>query len=65
MRSGFYLLKKQKMKKNKNGGKRPRVGRKKIADKKMPVTIFLLQSKIDSLGGLEAAKEYLYNLVTK
>ncbi|MES2133859.1 MAG: hypothetical protein V4506_16020 [Bacteroidota bacterium] len=53
------------MKKNTNGGKRPRAGRKKIADKKMPVTIFLLESKIDSLGGLESTKDHLYNLLTK
>jgi hypothetical protein len=33
-------------------------------DKKMPVTIFLLESEIAKLGGLQAAKDYSYQLVS-
>lgn len=35
-------------------------GRKPIPDKKKPLTIFILESEIERLGGLEKAKDYLY-----
>ena len=35
-------------------------GRKPIPDKKKPVTIFMLESEIERLGGLDKAKDYLY-----
>lgn len=42
------------------GGKRKRSGRKKIADKKVQVPLFLRQSIIIANGGKEAARELCY-----
>lgn len=40
-----------------HGGKRKNVGRKPVADKKVQVSFYIEQSKIEKLGGLDAFKE--------
>ena len=40
-----------------HGGKRKNVGRKTVADKKIQVSFYIEQSKIEKLGGLDAFKE--------
>jgi hypothetical protein len=41
------------------GGARKKSGRKPVADKKQPVTLFIPQSVIDKHGGADAIKEQL------
>lgn len=48
-----------KLKKTKHGGKRKTAGRKPIEDKKIPVTIYVRESVIETLG-LEIVKERCY-----
>ena len=43
----------------KRGGKRQGAGRKPKEDKKIPLTIGVLNSKIQSVGGIEQAKQKL------
>ena len=43
--------------KTQQGGKRSNAGRKPIDDKKITLTIYPRQSQIDSVGGIEKAKE--------
>lgn len=40
-----------------HGGKRKTSGRKPVADKKVQVSFYIEQSKIEKLGGLDAFKE--------
>jgi hypothetical protein len=40
-----------------HGGKRKNVGRKPVTDKKVQVSFYIEQSKIEKLGGLDAFKE--------
>ena len=49
------------MKKNKQGGKRKRAGRKPIEDKKVAVTLYIKQSKIKEVG-LADLKQQCYEL---
>lgn len=44
-------------KKENRGGKRKNAGRKKVADKKVPLTIYVEQSKILLAGGRDKARE--------
>ena len=40
-----------------HGGKRKTSGRKPVADKKVQVSFYIEQSKIENFGGLDAFKE--------
>lgn len=40
----------------KHGGKRPNAGRNPVKDLKIPITIYIQQSIVDSVGGVEGAK---------
>jgi hypothetical protein len=51
------------MKANTHGGKRKNSGRKPVEDKKIQVTIYVTDSKIQSHGGLEKLKEKLIHYV--
>ena len=42
--------------KKKSGGKRSNAGRKPVLDKKVQVSFYIEQSKIDKMGGLEEFK---------
>ena len=48
-----------------HGGKRQNCGRKPVADKKVQVSFYIEQSKIDKLGGLEVLKEKVYKYIYK
>ncbi len=59
----FWKFKKEKnktMKKITVGGKRKNSGRKKVADPKKQISLFINESKIEERGGMEATKTYLY-----
>lgn len=43
-------------KKLKQGGKRSNAGRKPVADKAVQVIVYPRKSKVDALGGMDAAK---------
>ena len=45
------------------GGARANSGRKPVADKKIPVTIFIPASKVVKYGGAELLKQKLTNYV--
>ena len=47
------------MPKRTHGGKRKKAGRKPIEDRKIPITIYLKQSIIESNGGSELIREKL------
>lgn len=47
------------MKQKTRGGKRPNSGRKPLAEKKEPVTVYLYPSEIDKLGGRDGVKHFL------
>jgi len=51
------------MKKKTHGGKRKLAGRKPIEDKKVPVTIYVRESVIETLG-LEVVKERCYEALS-
>jgi len=42
--------------KKKSGGKRSNAGRKPVLDKKVQISFYIEQSKIDKMGGLEEFK---------
>ena len=46
-----------------HGGKRKTSGRKPVTDKKVQVSFYIKQSKIDSVGGIEKFKEKVQNYV--
>lgn len=54
-----------KKKKQTRGGARPRAGRKPIDDKKVAVTVYIRESRIDALGGMEAVKQLAINAIEK
>ena len=43
--------------------KKSRAGRKPISDKKVQVSLYIRQSKIDKFGGIEEFKNALYEFV--
>lgn len=45
------------MKGKKRGGERPNSGRKPVKDKKIQLAVYVRESIISEIGGLEAAKE--------
>ena len=45
------------------GGKRKNSGRKPVADKKQQVCLYIKQSKIKKLGGLDAIKNKIYKYI--
>jgi len=54
----------KKTKKTENrGGARAGCGRKPVADKKFPVTLFIPQSKIEKMGGKEILKQKLIQFI--
>lgn len=46
-----------------HGGKRKGAGRKPLADKRVPIRFFPLQSRVDSLGGDEVVKDLCLSTV--
>lgn len=51
------------MKSKKRGGARKGAGRKKIKDKKIPITIWLKKSFIKEHKGEEKLKQHLYDVL--
>ena len=49
--------------KKKQGGKRKGAGRKPLADKRVPIRFFALQSRIDLLGGDEVVRDLCLSTV--
>lgn len=47
----------------KHGGSRKDAGRKPLKDKKVTVSLYILESKIKQYGGLEGIKLHLYNSI--
>ena len=60
----LHTLKSGTMKKA-HGGKRKNSGRKPVTDKKKQVTLYVLQSMIDKLGGEAEMKKYIYETIEK
>lgn len=50
-------------KKENRGGARANSGRKPLADKKFPITVFIEESKIKKLGGKEKLKQKLIKFI--
>jgi hypothetical protein len=48
-----------------HGGKRKTSGRKPVSDKKVQVSFYIEQSKIQKLGGLDAFKEKIIAYVER
>ena len=48
-----------------HGGKRKNVGRKPVTDKKVQVSFYIEQSKIEKIGGLDAFKEKIITYVER
>jgi hypothetical protein len=48
-----------------HGGKRKTSGRKPVTDKKVQVSFYIEQSKIEKLGGLETFKEKIIAYVER
>ncbi len=48
-----------------HGGARKGAGRKPVEDPKVPVTIYVKESIINSLGGIEILREELYKQISK
>lgn len=46
-----------------HGGARKGAGRKPVEDPKVPVTIYVKESLINSLGGIDSLREELYKQV--
>lgn len=55
----------KKHKKNTRGGARSGAGRKPITDKKIPVTVYIRESTIKDVGGMDAARELAINAIEK
>jgi len=53
------------MKNKKAGGKRKGAGRKKAADPKRTITIYVEQSVIDSFTGIDVMKSEIYAFLKK
>lgn len=51
------------MKKSKRGGTRKGAGRKTIADKKIPVTVWFKKSTVKMYNGIEKFKKVLYDFI--
>lgn len=51
--------------KSTHGGKRKNVGRKPVSDKKIQVSFYIEQSKIEKLGGLDTFKEKIIAYVER
>jgi hypothetical protein len=51
------------MMETKHGGNRKNSGRKPVSDKKIQVSFYIKQSKIDSVGGIEKFKEKVQNYI--
>lgn len=51
------------MKNNKRGGARKGAGRKPMKDKKQPVTIWLRPSEMQKMGGVQAVKILIYDVI--
>ena len=49
----------------KRGGKRKGAGRKPCSDKKQTVALYIETSKINKMGGMDKAKEKLYQFANK
>ncbi len=47
-----------------HGGARKGAGRKPVADKKTAVTLYLEESIVQSLGGVEGVRDYCYKLLS-
>ena len=52
------------MKKNNRGGSRPGSGRKKVKDKKKPLTIWVRDSEVKKAGGQDNAKKKAVTAIT-
>jgi len=48
-----------------SGGKRKNAGRKPVLDKKIQVSFYIEQSKIEKLGGLDAFKDKIIAYVER
>lgn len=48
-----------------HGGKRKASGRKPVTDKKVQVSFYIEQSKIEKLGGLDAFKEKIITYIER
>lgn len=53
----------EKEKKENRGGARANCGRKPVADKKIPVTLFIQESKVKKMGGKEKLKQKLTKFI--
>lgn len=49
--------------KTQHGGARSNAGRKKLADPKQPITVYVEKSKIENAGGKDQYKTKLYKLI--
>ena len=49
----------------KHGGSRKNSGRKKVSDKKVQLTIYVVKSKIKKLGGIEETKAKCHEFINK
>ncbi len=47
-----------------HGGARKGAGRKPVEDPKVPITIYVKESLINSLGGIDSLREELYKQVS-
>jgi hypothetical protein len=48
-----------------HGGKRKNSGRKPVSDKKVQVSFYIKQSKIDSVGGIDKFKEKVLRYIER
>lgn len=48
-----------------HGGARKGAGRRPVEDPKVPVTIYVKESLINSVGGIESLREELYMQISK
>lgn len=51
-------------KKKQRGGKRTNAGRKSIEDKKKGVTVYIRESHIETIGGMDVAREKAIHAIT-
>ena len=60
-------LKTKNMKAKTHGGKRSKAGRKHVnpADKKVGLTVYIAQSNIDNIGGMDSAREKVINFLSE
>ena len=53
------------MKKENRGGARPNSGRKKLADKKTQLSLYIRTSRVDLNGGPAEIRRQIYKLIDK